>query len=109
MPRSTNLWMAAGLLWILDTSANVSMVPFRAFVGDLLPKEQRTKGFAMQSIMLGLGAVSASALPWILNNLFDVSNATNMMRKIPLTVEVSFYVGGILFLSTVLWDNRDYR
>ena len=103
MPRSSNLWMAAGLLWILDTSANVSMVPFRAFVGDLLPKEQRTKGFAMQSIMLGLGAVSASALPWILNNLFHVSNATNVVQKIPLTVEISFYIGGVLFLSTVLW------
>ena len=103
MPRSSNLWMAAGLLWILDTSANVSMVPFRAFVGDLLPKEQRTKGFAMQSIMLGLGAVSASALPWILSNVFQVSNVSNEARKIPLTVEVSFYVGGILFLGTVLW------
>ena len=103
MPRSSNLWMAAGLLWILDTSANVSMVPFRAFVGDLLPKEQRTKGFAMQSIMLGLGAVSASALPWILSNFLHVSNASNEVRKIPLTVEVSFYVGGILFLGTVLW------
>jgi maltose/moltooligosaccharide transporter len=103
MPRSSNLWMAAGLLWILDTSANVSMVPFRAFVGDLLPKEQRTKGFAMQSIMLGLGAVSASALPWILSNIFHISNASSIERKIPLTVEVSFYIGGILFLGTVLW------
>lgn len=103
MPRSSNLWVAAGLLWILDTSANVSMVPFRAFVGDLLPKEQRTKGFAMQSIMLGLGAVSASALPWILNNIFQIDNSSNAVRKIPLTVEVSFYIGGVLFLGTVLW------
>ena len=103
MPHCSNLWMAAGLLWILDTSANVSMVPFRAFVGDLLPIEQRTKGFAMQSIMLGLGAVSASALPWILNNIFQVSNASNPLRRIPLTVEVSFYAGGVLFLGTVLW------
>ena len=103
MPHCSNLWMAAGLLWILDTSANVSMVPFRAFVGDLLPVEQRTKGFAMQSIMLGLGAVSASALPWILNNIFQVSNASNPLRRIPLTVEVSFYTGGVLFLGTVLW------
>ena len=103
MPHCTNLWTAAVLLWILDTSANISMVPFRAFVGDLLPKEQRTRGFAMQSIMLGLGAVSASALPWILNNVFQVSNASNPFRKIPLTIEVSFYVGGALFLGTVLW------
>ncbi|MEL6494502.1 MAG: MFS transporter [Cyanobacteria bacterium J06623_7] len=103
MPHCNSLWAAAALLWILDTSANVSMVPFRAFVGDLLPKKQRTKGFAMQSIMLGLGAVSASALPWVLNNIFHVSNTSNSLRKIPLTVEVSFYAGGVLFLGTVLW------
>ena len=103
MPHCSNLWMAAGLLWILDTSANVSMVPFRAFVGDLLPKQQRTKGFAMQSIMLGIGAVSASALPWILNHVFLVSNVSSPLRKIPLTVELSFYIGGVLFLGTVLW------
>ena len=70
------------------------MVPFRAFVGDLLPQEQRTKGFAMQSMMLGLGAVSASALPWILSNALHLSNVSSPGRKIPLTVEVSFYVGG---------------
>lgn len=103
MPHCSNLWMAASLLWVLDTSANVSMVPFRAFVGDLLPQKQRTKGFAMQSIMLGIGAVSASALPWILSNIFQLDNASSSLRKIPLTVEVSFYVGGILFLGTVLW------
>ena len=103
MPRSSTLWMAAGLLWILDTSANVSMVPFRAFVGDLLPPEQRTKGFAMQSVMVGLGAVSASALPWLLNNIFAIDNTSNSLRKIPLTVELSFYTGAALFLGTVLW------
>ena len=103
MPHSSELWIAAGLLWILDTSANVSMVPFRAFVGDLLPKEQRTKGFAMQSVMVGIGAVSASALPWLLNHLFQVENTSNSIRKIPLTVELSFYIGAGLFLGTVLW------
>ena len=103
MPRSSNLLMAAGLLWILDTSANVSMVPFRAFVGDLLPTEQRTKGFAVQSIMVGLGAVSASALPWLLNHIFAVNNTSNSLHKIPLTVELSFYIGAALFLGTVLW------
>ena len=103
MPNCSNLWIAAGMLWILDTSANVSMVPFRAFVGDLLPKEQRTKGFAMQSVMLGLGAVSASTLPWILSHVFQIDNTSNAFRKIPLTIEVSFYIGAILFLGTVLW------
>ena len=103
MPHSSTLWMAAGLLWILDTSANLSMVPFRAFVGDLLPQEQRTKGFAMQSVMHGIGAVSASALPWLLNHLLAVDNHSNSLHKIPLTVEISFYVGAALFLGTVLW------
>ena len=103
MPHSSTLWMAAGLLWILDTSANISMVPFRAFVGDLLPKEQRTSGFAMQSVMLGIGAVSASALPWLLNHVLDVNNTSSGLRQIPLTVEISFYIGGALFLGTVLW------
>ena len=103
MPNCSNLWLAAGLLWILDTSANVSMVPFRAFVGDLLPKEQRTQGFAMQSVMLGLGAVSASVLPWILSHVFQIDNTSNSLHRIPLTIEVSFYIGAILFLGTVLW------
>src|SRR5271154_1277481 len=65
MPRSSTLWMAAGLLWILDASINVSMEPFRAFVADMLPEEQRTRGFAMQSLFIGLGAVVASVLPGI--------------------------------------------
>ncbi len=103
MPHASNLWLAVGLLWILDTSANVSMLPFRAFIGDLLPQEQHTKGFAVQSMMLGLGAVSASALPWILNNVFHVSNIGNYGHKIPLTIEVSFYLGGFVFLGTIIW------
>ncbi len=73
MPRSSALWMAAGLLWILDSSINISMEPFRAFVADLLPEEQRTRGFAMQSLFIGLGAVVASALPWMLTNYFHLS------------------------------------
>src|SRR5512143_2601112 len=72
MPRSSALWMAAGLLWILDASINISMEPFRPFVADLLPEEQRTSGFAMQSLFIGLGAVVASALPWMLTNWFGV-------------------------------------
>ncbi len=73
MPRCSALWMAAGLLWILDTSINISMEPFRAFVADLLPEEQRTRGFAMQSLFIGLGAVVASALPWLLTNVFHLA------------------------------------
>ncbi len=72
MPNSGTLWMAAGLLWILDASVNVTMEPFRAFVGDLLPAEQRKSGFAMQSLLIGLGAVLSSALPYMLTNRFGV-------------------------------------
>ena len=61
MPHSSSLWMAAGGLWILDTSNNISMEPFRAFVGDLLPAERRTQGFAMQSFFIGAGSVLAAA------------------------------------------------
>src|ERR1700690_4428 len=64
MPNSSTLWMEAGLLGILDASINVSMEPFRAFVADMLPEDQRTRGFAMQSLSIGLGAVIASALPF---------------------------------------------
>ena len=103
MPHCSALWMAAGLLWLLDTSANVSMVPFRAFVGDLLPQKQRTQGFAMQSVMVGIGAIAASSMPWLLNHLFAVDPTTNSVRQIPLTVEISFYLGAGLFLSTILW------
>ena len=75
MPNSSSLWMAAGLLWVLDASVNVSMEPFRAFVGDLLPPAQRQLGFAMQSLLIGLGAVLSSALPWLLTNVAHVASA----------------------------------
>ncbi|MEL6765211.1 MAG: MFS transporter, partial [Cyanobacteria bacterium J06607_6] len=103
MPHVSALWMAAGLLWILDSSANVSMVPFRAFVGDLLPKQQRLQGFAMQSVMVGLGAILASSMPWLLSHIFAVDPSTDAVRRIPLTVEWSFYLGAGLFLLTTLW------
>jgi len=103
MPHSRSVWGAALLLWLLDSSANISMVPFRAFVGDLLPKEQRTKGFAIQSVMVGMGAISASALPWILSHLFNIDNSINSVHQIPQTVEYCFYIGAILFLTTVIW------
>ncbi|MFE4107723.1 MFS transporter [Almyronema epifaneia] len=102
MPNASSLWMAAGLLWILDTSANVSMEPFRAFVGDLLPPEQRTKGFAMQSLLVGLGSVLASALPWLLTHGLGVS-AIATQPAIPPAIKLSFYIGAAVFLGTVLW------
>src|SRR5579871_740247 len=100
MPQSGTLWMAAGLLWILDASINVSMEPFRAFVADLLPEEQRTRGFAMQSLFIGLGAVVASALPYLLTNVFHVGGGSG---RIPLTVRLSFYMGAAAFFGAVMW------
>ncbi len=102
MPNVSALWMAAGLLWILDASINVSMEPFRAFVGDMLPSEQRTKGFAMQSFFIGTGSVVASLFPWMLANVFDVAN-TAPAGAIPPSVTLSFYVGGAVFLGAVCW------
>ena len=102
MPRCSALWMAAGLLWILDTSINISMEPFRAFVADLLPEEQRTQGFAMQSLFIGLGAVVASALPWLLTNVFHLA-LEGAGHAIPLTVRLSFYIGAAAFFGAVLW------
>jgi len=101
MPNSSALWMAAGLLWILDASINISMEPFRAFVADLLPEDQRTQGFAMQSLFIGLGAVVASALPWLMSNVFGVARGAG--GGIPTSVRLSFYVGAAAFLGAVLW------
>jgi maltose/moltooligosaccharide transporter len=103
MPNASALWMAAGLLWILDASINISMEPFRAFVADLLPESQRTRGFAMQSLFIGLGAVVASALPWLLTNVFHVATPTGDTHVIPATVRFSFYMGAAAFLGAVLW------
>src|SRR6187551_1502855 len=102
MPQSTMLWMAAVLLWVLDASINISMEPFRAFVGDKLTSEQRTTGFAMQTFFIGLGAVIASLLPYIFTNLFGISN-TAPKGVIPNSVKYSFYIGAFVFLAAVMW------
>jgi len=102
MPNSPSLWIAAGMLWILDASINISMEPFRAFVGDNLPGQQRTLGFAMQSFFIGLGAVIASALPYMLNNAFQISNGLED-GQIPFNVKLSFYIGSFVFFFAVLW------
>jgi maltose/moltooligosaccharide transporter len=102
MPNSAALWMAAGLLWILDASINVTMEPFRAFVGDLLPQEQRKTGFAMQSLLIGLGAVLSSALPYALTNWFGVTGQAGG-QAIPRTVQLAFYIGSGVFILAVLY------
>lgn len=102
MPNSPFLWFAAGMLWIMDASINISMEPFRAFVGDMLPAEQRTIGFSMQSFFIGTGAVIASGLPYLMANFFGISN-TAPEGEIPVSVKYSFYIGGIVFFLSVLW------
>lgn len=105
MPNSTTIWMAAGLLWIMDASINISMEPFRAFVADMLPEEQHTRGFTMQSMFIGLGAVVASALPFLLTNVMGLKalDDCSSASVIPLSVKISFYVGAVAFIGAVLY------
>ena len=100
MPNSSALWMAAGLLWILDASINITMEPFRAFVADKLPEEQRTLGFVMQSFFIGIGQTLANALPFLFTSLGVVGV---MASGIPVSVEYSFKIGAVVFLLAVLW------
>ncbi len=94
MPSSGTLWMAAGLLWVMDASINISMEPFRALIADLLPYEQRTRGYAMQALFIGLGAVIASMLPWLLSDLFPAgSDGGTPGKTIPFGVRLAFYLG----------------
>ncbi len=102
MPNSPALWIAAGMLWIMDASINISMEPFRALVADLLPSEQRTTGFAVQSFFIGIGAIIASVLPYIFTNWLGISN-TAPAGQIPPSVRYSFYIGAFAFISAVGW------
>lgn len=102
MPNSPALWVAAGMLWIMDASINISMEPFRALVADLLPSEQRTTGFAVQSFFIGTGAIIASALPYIFTNWLGISNTAGK-GEIPDSVVYSFYVGAVAFIGAVSW------
>jgi maltose/moltooligosaccharide transporter len=110
MPNSPSLWFAAAMLWIMDASINITMEPFRAFVGDNLPEEQRTAGYAMQSFFIGAGAVFASTLPWLLSNVFGVVS-TAEAGVVPLSVKIAFYVGAAGLFTAVLWtvlSTREY-
>jgi len=109
MPAARTLWVAAGVLWIMDASVNVSMEPFRAFIGDQLPERQRPLGFALQSFFIGVGAVVASALPWLLTRL-GIGNGT-APGGIPDSVRIAFYAGGAVLFGSVLWTvarSREY-
>jgi maltose/moltooligosaccharide transporter len=103
MPNSPTFWIAAGLLWVLDGTINASMQPFRAMVADNLPEEQNSKGFAIQSLFIGLGGTIASALPWMMTNWFGIAAEKAGQGHIPFSVTFSFYIGAVAFLGAVLW------
>ncbi len=113
MPRSLNLWMAAALLWLLDGAINISMEPFRAFVGDQLNPDQRPAGYSMQSFFIGVGAVVASMLPWLLER-GGVSNhavATLSGPGTPDTLRYAFEIGAVVLLLAIGWTvlrSREY-
>jgi maltose/moltooligosaccharide transporter len=102
MPNVSTVWAASVMLWVLSASINVAMEPFRAFVADTLPEEQRTTGFAMQVFFIGAGAVFASALPWALTHWFGVSGQA-APGFLPKSVHAAFYVGGVSLLAAVMW------
>lgn len=102
MPNSSALWMAVLVLWLMDAAINVSMEPFRAFVGDKLNPEQQTAGFAMQTFFIGCGAVIASLLPTLFSDVFGFSNES-LNGTIPDTVRYSFYAGGAIYFLAVMW------
>jgi len=109
MPSSATLWVAALMLWLMDASINISMEPFRAFVGDQLPDAQRPLGFALQGFFIGVGAVLASILPWALSR-FGVPNVAPP-GQIPPTVRIAFHVGAAVLFCAMLWTivtTREY-
>ena len=113
MPRSGSLWIAAGLLWMLDASINISMEPFRAFVGDQLGPKQRPSGYAMQSFFIGVGAVVAGVLPWWLTRMGVSNHGVNAAGAavVPDTVRYAFDLGALVLLAAVCWTvlrSREY-
>ena len=110
LPTAPLLWIAVGVFWILGASIDMCMEPFRAFVGDMLPPEQRNRGFAMQSFFIGTGSVVASMLPWLLTNAFNVANIAPE-GQVPPSVKMAFLIGGVVFFFAVLWTvlrSREY-
>ena len=101
MPHSPALWIAAGLLWVLDSSINISMEPFRALVADKLPESQRSNGFVIQTLIIGIGTWIASNLPWLVNKLGVTNEAA--AGVIPQSVVVAFSVGAFVFFASILY------
>ncbi|MCK4607900.1 MAG: MFS transporter, partial [Gammaproteobacteria bacterium] len=109
LPNSTSLFMAAVLLWVLDGSVNIAMQPYRALIADVAPANQQTKGFAIQTCMIGIGGTLASALPWLMLHFFHVHDIPT--EHIPLTLRLSFYIGAAFFILANLWtifNSKEY-
>ncbi len=101
MPHSPVLWVAAGLLWVLDSSINISMEPFRALVADKLPETQRSNGFVIQTLIIGIGTWIASNLPWLVTKLGVTNEAAPGV--IPPSVVVAFSIGAFVFITSILF------
>jgi maltose/moltooligosaccharide transporter len=101
VPHASYLWIAVGFLWILDASINISMEPFRALVADKLPESQRSYGFVVQTLIIGIGTWIASNLPWMVSQL-GVSNSA-ISGVVPMSVKVAFAIGGFVFFASVLY------
>ncbi len=101
VPHSPALWVAAGCLWVLDASINISMEPFRALVADKLPNSQRSYGFVVQTLIIGIGTWVASNLPWLISEL-GVSDASEQ-GVVPMSVKVAFAIGAFIFLLSILY------
>ena len=95
------LWMGAGFLMIMDASFNIAMEPMRAFVADMLPSDQRTLGYSLQTVLIGMGAVVGSWLPYVLTNWFGISNQA-AEGEVPLNLVLSFIIGAIAIIVTIL-------
>jgi len=96
------LWVGAGMLMIMDASFNIAMEPFRALVADKLPSDQRTLGFSVQTLLIGIGAVVGSWLPYIMTNLFGYKELADE-GQVPFSLILSFIVGAAVLLSTIIW------
>ena len=101
VPHSPTLWVAAGFLWILDASINISMEPFRALVADKLDESQRSYGFVVQTLIIGIGTWVASNLPWLISQL-GVSNSAES-GVVPMSVKIAFAIGALVFLVSILY------
>lgn len=101
VPHSPYLWVAAGFLWILDASINISMEPFRALVADKLPESQRSYGFVVQTLIIGIGTWVASNLPWFVSKLGVSDEVTSGV--VPMSVKIAFAIGAFVFLVSILY------